>query len=47
MSIVYQLCKVSAAALRQSNNSLNLAVQLLQEEPELIHLAAKVNQEKT
>ncbi|XP_023329738.1 NEDD8 ultimate buster 1 isoform X2 [Eurytemora carolleeae] len=33
--------KVSAAALRQSNNSLNLAVQLLQEEPELIHLAAK------
>ena len=47
MSIVYLLCKVSAAALRQSNNSLNLAVQLLQEEPELIHLAAKVNQEKT
>jgi len=33
--------QVAATALRQANNSLNMAVQLLQEEPELIHLAAK------
>eukprot|EP00092_Neocalanus_flemingeri_P007331 GFUD01007917.1.p1 GENE.GFUD01007917.1~~GFUD01007917.1.p1 ORF type:complete len:590 (+),score=221.00 GFUD01007917.1:891-2660(+) len=32
--------KVAAAALRQANNSLNTAVQLLQEEPDLISLAA-------
>jgi len=32
--------KVAAAALRQANNSLNMAVQLLQEEPDLITLAA-------
>ena len=33
--------KVAAAALRQANNSLNMAVQLLQEEPDLITLAAE------
>merc|ERR1712173_317203 len=33
--------KVAAAALRQANNSLNTAVQLLQEEPDLISLAAE------
>ena len=33
--------KVAAAALRQSNNSLNTAVQMLQEEPDLIALAAE------
>merc|ERR1719369_1196972 len=33
--------KVAATALRQANNSLNTAVQLLQEEPELIALAAE------
>merc|ERR1719154_199508 len=32
--------KVAAAALRQASNSLNTAVQLLQEEPDLIALAA-------
>merc|ERR1711892_810703 len=32
--------KVAAAALRQANNSLGTAVQLLQEEPDLIALAA-------
>merc|ERR1719154_438133 len=41
--------KVGIAALKQANNALNLAVQLLQEEPELIQLAAdeteKVNDE--
>merc|ERR1712025_1479546 len=33
--------KVAAAALRQANNSLNTAVQMLQEEPDLIALAAQ------
>merc|ERR1711874_446601 len=33
--------KVAATALRQANNSLNTAVQLLQEEPELIQLAVE------
>ena len=33
--------KVAATALRQANNSLNSAVQMLQEEPDLIHLAAR------
>ena len=33
--------KVAATALRQSNNSLNTAVQMLQEEPDLIALAAE------
>jgi len=33
---------VAGAALKQANNSLNTAVQLLQEEPELILLAAQV-----
>jgi len=33
--------RVAATALRQANNSLNAAVQLLQEEPELIQLAAE------
>merc|ERR1712179_384809 len=33
--------KVAAAALRQANNSMNTAVQLLQEEPDLISLAAE------
>lgn len=32
---------VAATALRQANNSLNTAVQMLQEEPELIALAAQ------
>ena len=32
--------KVGIAALKQANNALNLAVQLLQEEPDLIQLAA-------
>ena len=32
---------VAATALRQANNSLNTAVQMLQEEPELIALAAE------
>jgi len=33
--------KVAATALRQANNSLNTAVQMLQEEPDLIALAAQ------
>jgi len=33
--------KVAATALRQASNSLNLAVQMLQEEPDLIQLAAE------
>jgi len=37
--------KVSCAALKQSNNSLNLAVQLLQEQPDLIELAAREDSE--
>ena len=37
--------KVAAAALRQANNSLNTAVQMLQEEPELIALAAQEKEE--
>ena len=37
--------KVAAAALRQSNNSLNTAVQMLQEEPDLIALAAEERNE--
>merc|ERR1711915_172811 len=34
------------AALRQANNSLNTAVQMLQEEPELISLAAQERSEQ-
>jgi len=37
--------KVSVTALRQANNSLNMAVQLLQEEPELINMAAENNRD--
>merc|ERR1719245_2554713 len=33
--------KVAATALRQANNSLNTAVQMLQEEPDLIAMAAQ------
>ena len=39
--------KVAAAALRQANNSLNTAVQMLQEEPDLIALAAQERDELT
>lgn len=38
--------KVAATALRQANNSLNLAVQMLQEEPDLIQLAAEDRPDK-
>jgi len=38
--------KVAAEALKQANNSLNMAVQLLQEEPELIQLAAEERDSK-
>merc|ERR1712029_1158881 len=37
---------VAATALRQANNSLNTAVQMLQEEPELIALAAQEKSEE-
>eukprot|EP00088_Acartia_fossae_P040449 TRINITY_DN4212_c1_g1_i3.p1 TRINITY_DN4212_c1_g1~~TRINITY_DN4212_c1_g1_i3.p1 ORF type:complete len:599 (-),score=158.24 TRINITY_DN4212_c1_g1_i3:71-1867(-) len=37
--------KVAIAALKQSNNGLNLAVQLLQEEPDLIQLAVDESDE--
>ena len=35
--------QVAVAALKQANNSLNLAVQLLQEQPDLVELAARVS----
>lgn len=38
--------KVASTALKQANNSLNMAVQLLQEEPDLIQLAAEEKKKK-
>jgi len=37
--------KVAAAALRQANNSLNTAVHMLQEQPDLIQLAAETRED--
>ena len=34
--------QIASAALRQANNSLNLAVQFLQEDPDLIQVAVQV-----